>query len=126
MNALKWLGVAAVVVVLSASARAEDDKVDYAKLIVGKWEVSKAVEGGAPVGSLIEFTKDGKLKASIKTGDEPLMLEGTYKVVKDTFVMTLKMGDEEMTKTITITKISDKEMSTKSEDGKVVELKKKK
>ena len=95
MNALKWLGVAAMVVVANTSARAEDDKVDYAKLIVGKWEVTKADEASVPVGTLIEFTKDGKLKATIKKGDADENVEGTYKVVKNTFEVTLKMGDEE-------------------------------
>jgi uncharacterized protein (TIGR03066 family) len=125
MNALKWLGVAAVVVVLNASGRAEDDKVDYAKLIVGKWEVSKADEGTVPPGAVIEFTKDGKMKATLAKGGEDVTLEGTYKVVKDTFEMTMKVGDEERKQTITITKINAKEMSTKNKDGKVVELKKK-
>ena len=125
MNALKWLGVAAVVVVLGANARAEDDKVEYAKLIVGKWEVSKADEGTVPPGAIIEFTKDGKLKAMFKKGDEDTTIEGTYKVVKNTFEMTMKMGDEEKSQTITITKITEKEMSTKNKDGQVVELKKK-
>ena len=125
MNALKWLGVAAVVVVLNANARAEDDKVDYAKLIVGKWEVSKADDGTVPPGTLIEFTKDGKLKASFKKGDVDSTIEGTYKVVKNTFELTMKMGDEEKSQTITITKITDKELHTKNKDGKVVELKKK-
>lgn len=125
MNALKWLGVAAVVVLLNASARAEDEKVDYAKLIVGKWEVSKADEGTVPPGAVIEFTKDGKMKATLKKGGDDVTLEGTYKVVKDTFEMTMKVGDQERKQTITITKITDKEMSTKNKDGKVVELKKK-
>jgi uncharacterized protein (TIGR03066 family) len=124
MNALKWLGVAAVVVLLNASARAQD-KVDYEKLLVGKWEVTKADEGTVPPGALIEFTKDGKIKASFKKGEEDVTVEGTYKVEKNTFILTMKMGDEEKKQTITIIKISEKEMTTKNEDGKVVELKKK-
>ena len=109
---------------LSASARAEDDKVDYAKLIVGKWEVTKADEGTVQPGTLIEFTKDGKLKVTAK-GDAEVMFEGTYKVVKNTFEMSLKVGDEQKSQTITITKINDKEMATKNEKDKVVELKRK-
>lgn len=124
MNAMKWLGVAAMFSLLNAGARAED-KVDYAKMLVGKWEVSKADDGGVPVGALIEFTKDGKMKATLKKDDNDVTLEGTYKVEKNTFIMTMKVGDMEKTQTITITKITDKEMSTKSEDGKVVEMKKK-
>jgi len=123
MNALKWLGVAAMVVVVSASARSEDDKTDYAKLIVGKWEVTKSDEGSVPAGALIEFTKDGKLKATIKKGGEEENVEGTYKVVKNTFEVTIG-GDGGKMQTITISKINDKEMVIKDKDDKVVELKK--
>lgn len=125
MNALKCLGLAALLVSLAANSRAEDDKTDYKKLIVGKWEVSKADEGTVPEGTLIEFTKDGKLKITAKMGEEDFKIDGTYKVVKNTFVYTLKLGDEEKSQTITITKISEKEMATKNEDGKLVEMKKK-
>jgi len=121
---MKWLIAAVAVIVLNSGVRAED-KVDYKKLIVGKWEVSKADDGTVPVGTAIEFTKDGKMMVAGKKGDSDLKLEGTYKVVKNTFEMTLKLGDMEKSQTITITKIDEKEMHTKSEEGKVVELKKK-
>jgi uncharacterized protein (TIGR03066 family) len=122
MKALTWLGMAAAVLVLGAAARAQDK--DYAKMVVGKWEVSKADEGTVPVGTQIEFTKDGKMKVAGKKDDADLKLEGTYKVVKDKLTFTMKLGDAEKSQTITITKISDKEMSTKSEEGKAVDLKK--
>lgn len=125
MNALKWIVMAAVLVGLSASSRAEDDTKNYAKLIVGKWEVSKADEGTVPNGTPIEFTKDGKIKAIVGQGDDKVTIEGTYKVVKDRIEMTLKRGDQEKSQTITITKLTTKEMVTKNEEGKVVELKKK-
>ncbi len=124
MNAIKWLGVAAILSLASAGGRG-DDKTDYAKLIVGKWEVTKAEPGTVPEGTLIEFTKDGKMKVSAKKDGTDVTIEGTYKVEKNTFTMALKIGDEERKQTITITKISEKEMSTKDKDGKAVELKKK-
>ena len=124
MNALKLFAVVAVVCLLGPTVGAEE-KPDYAKLIVGKWEVSKADENTVPKGTLIEFTKDGKVKVTGKKDDKDVTFEGTYKVEKDTFALTMKVGDEERTQTITITKISDKEMATKNKDGKVVELKKK-
>ncbi len=123
MNTLRLFAVVAVVSLLGSAARG-DDKPDYAKLIVGKWEVTKADEGTVPDGAVIEFTKDGKVKATVKKDDEKVTIEGTYKVEKDTFTIVMKVGDEEKTQTITITKISEKEMSTKDEKGKVVELKK--
>jgi uncharacterized protein (TIGR03066 family) len=126
MNALKCLGLLALVVSFAANATAQDDKVDYKKLIVGKWEVSKADEGTVPTGTLIEFTKDGKLKIAAKMGDDEFKIDGTYKVVKNTFEFTLSLDGMEKSQTITITKISEKEMSTKNDEGKVVELKKQK
>ena len=123
MNALKLFAVVAVVGLVGVATRAEE-KPDYAKLIVGKWEVAKADEGTVSKGAVIEFTKDGKIKATGKKDDKEMTVEGTYKVEKDTFTLTMKVGEKEHTQTITITKISDKELSTKDKDGKVVELKK--
>jgi len=94
-------------------------------MVVGKWEVTKADEGTVPPGSVVEFTKDGKIKATMKKEDEETTAEGTYKIEGDAFVMTMKRGDKERTQKITITKLTDKEMATKNEDGKTVELKKK-
>ena len=124
MKALKWLGVAAMVVVLNTSGRAGEDT-DYAKLLIGKWEVTKADEGTVPVGSIIEFTRDGKFKASIKKGESQEVSEGTYKVEKETVTVTMKKDGEEQSKKVTLSKINEKEMTCKHEDGKIVELKKK-
>lgn len=124
MKALKWMGVAAMVVVFNASARAADEA-DVAKFLIGKWEVTKADEGTVPEGSIIEFTRDGKVKASIKKGESLEITEGTYKVEKDTVTVTMKKDGEEQSKKVTISKINEKEMTCKHEDGKVVELKKK-
>jgi len=124
MKALKWMGVAAMVVVLNGSARAADEA-DVAKFLIGKWEVTKADEGTVPEGSIIEFTRDGKVKASIKKGESLEVTEGTYKVEKDTVTVTMKKDGEEQSKKVTISKINEKEMTCKHDDGKVVELKKK-
>ena len=125
MNTPRMLAVGVLVVLLGAAARAQD-KVEYAKLIVGTWEVTKADPDTVPVGSVVEFAKDGKMKVVGKKGGAEEKIEGTYTVEKDTFTFTLKAGDQELKQTITITKISEKEMATKDKDGKVVELTKKK
>jgi uncharacterized protein (TIGR03066 family) len=124
MNALRLLSACAVVCFLSATVRAED-KIDYAKMLMGKWEVTKADDGTLPTGSIVEFAKDGVLKVTIKMGDSDMTLEGKYKVEGDKFTVTFKIGDDEQKNTITITKISDKEITTKDKDGKTVECKKK-
>lgn len=124
MKLTRVLAAAALVCLLGGLGRGQD-KTDYAKMLVGKWEVTKADVGTVPEGTVLEFTKDGKLKVTGKKGDENLTLEGTYKVEKNMFTFTIKVNDMERSQTITITKISDKEMSTKDKDDKVVELKKK-
>jgi len=101
------------------------DEADVAKFLIGKWEVTKAPEGTVPEGSIIEFTRDGKVKASAKKGESLEITEGTYKIEKDTVTVTMKKDGEEKSHKATITKINEKEMTCKHEDGKIVELKKK-
>lgn len=122
MYASKLFAVGTILCLLGGVSRGED-KTDYAKLIVGKWEVTKSAPGTVPVGDVVEFTKDGKMKVFAKKDDKNLTIEGTYKIEGNKFDMTLKIGDDEHKQTITITKISDKELATKDKDDKVVELK---
>jgi len=124
MNALKLLTVGAFALVFAAGARAEE-KSDLAKMLVGKWEITKADEGTIPVGTIVEFTKDGKCSVTMKVGDKEEKMDGKYKVEPHKFIVTFKQGDTEMSHTITVTKITDKEMTTKDDSGKVVESKKK-
>lgn len=123
MNTMRLVMVAVVAGLAGLGARA-DEKKDIAKLIVGKWEATKADEGTLPVGSMVEFTKDGKLKVSVKDSD--MTLEGTYKIEGNKFHMTMKVGDDEHKQTINIKKITENELSTSDNEGKVVELKRKK
>jgi uncharacterized protein (TIGR03066 family) len=124
MKTLKLLAVVAIVFLYGTGVRAEE-KVDYAKTLVGKWEITKADEGTVPVGTIVEFTKDGKFIVTGKKDSKEENFEGTYTVEKDTFTFVVKIGDMEHKETITITKMTDKEMSTKDKDGKAVECKKK-
>jgi uncharacterized protein (TIGR03066 family) len=121
---LRLLAASAIVCLIGSAARAEE-KIDYAKMIVGKWEVTTADEG-LPKGSIVEFTKDGKLKVTGKKDETELSFDGTYKLEKNTFTFKIKVGEEEHSETITIDKISDKAMTTSNKAGKVVELTKKK
>jgi uncharacterized protein (TIGR03066 family) len=124
MNALKLLAAVTVVCLIGTAARA--DEKDYPKLIVGKWELTKVEEGGLPKGTVIEFTKDGKVKVTAKKDDKDFDLEGTYKVDGDKLMVTIKTGDDEHKQTITILKLTDGELHTKNEMGKEAELTKKK
>lgn len=125
MNILRGLTVCSVVLVLGLGVRAEE-KPDYAKLVVGKWEATKTDPDTLPKGSLVEFTKDGKLKVTVKEGGTDMTIEGTYKLTGSKFEMTMKIGDMEHKETIEIVKIDAKEMSTKDKDGKAVVLTKSK
>jgi uncharacterized protein (TIGR03066 family) len=125
MNALRLVAVAGVVGLLAAGARA-DEKADYAKKIVGKWELTKVEEGGLPKGTLVEFDKDGKVKVTVKAEDKEQVLEGTYKVEGESLMLTMKVGEDERKQTITLLKLDDKVMHTKNEMGKMSELTKKK
>ena len=126
MNAVRMLAVGAVVCLVATLAGADEKKGDYAKLIVGKWECTKADEGTLPTGTMIEFTKDGKLILSGKMGDQEFKMEGTYKLEGDKFDFTLKMGDQEHSDQITIKKLNDTTLSTANKEGKAVELTRKK
>lgn len=125
MKMMRLVAVAAVAVLVSVGAQAEETK-DYAKLILGKWEASKADEGTLPVGSTVEFLKGGKIKISIKAGDNDMAIEGTYKLQGDKFELAMKIGDDEHKQTIYIKKLTATELSTADKDGKAVVLTKKK
>jgi uncharacterized protein (TIGR03066 family) len=123
MKLVKVLAVGAVLCLFGSAGRG-DEKAD-AKLLVGKWEVTKADPGTAPPGAVVEFTKDGKVTVTHKQDDKDVSISGTYKLEGKKISFALKVGDEEKTKTITITKLSAKEMTTKDENDKTVELAKK-
>ena len=96
------------------------------KNIIGIWEITKS-DDGTPVGTTIEFTKDGKVKLTTPVGDQKLNIDGTYKVDGDKLTVTIKPSDQkETTDTLTITKLTDKVLITKDQKGKSDEFKKKK
>src|SRR5262245_10362404 len=71
----------------SAADDADKDKkdkaVDKAKL-VGTWELVKTdAKDAPPPGTLVEFTKDGKLKVTVEVGEKKVTLNGTYSVDGD-------------------------------------------
>ena len=93
--------------------------------IVGTWEVSK----GEPLGGIVEFSKDGKLKMTMKLGDTSLSMDGSYSVEGEILKVSMKGPDgKERTETIKITKLTDKELVTEEKKGDkadITEFKKK-
>jgi uncharacterized protein (TIGR03066 family) len=120
--------VAAVVLVagLVGALHAQEKKADNESLIVGVWELTKADKGGPPVGTVMEFTKDGKIKMTGKADGKQFVANGTYFVNGNKFTGILKTPDREETGTVTIKKLTDKELVTEDDVGRVLEYKRKK
>ena len=125
MNTMRLLMAGFVVVALTSNVRSEEKK-DNTKLLIGAWEVTKADEGALPVGSVIEFAKDGKVKVTAKRGDKESTAEGTYTVAGDKLTVTLKHDDKEDKHAITIKKLTETEYVTENEKGKTATFKRKK
>jgi uncharacterized protein (TIGR03066 family) len=107
----------AAFVMLSFSARAEDK----ADKLVGKWEATK---GDIPAGSTAEFSKDGKIKVTLKRGDKTESKEGTYKLDGDTLKVTSKDGGMERTESFKLKKLTDKELVIGDKRDKEITFKK--
>ncbi len=123
MKVLHMAVAAFVAIAFATIGAAEDKKVDVKKLLVGKGEVTKADPETLPVGTVVEFTADGKLKVMEKRGDEKQMLEGTYTVDGDAFNIAIKVGDMEFKQKITVKKLTETELDTVDPDKKGVTFK---
>jgi uncharacterized protein (TIGR03066 family) len=118
-----------VVFVLAAGLAVADDKKDekktdeYPKLIVGKWEITKA-GGDVGPGSTLEFGKGGKFQMDVKAGDKKQAVDGKYKVEKDKVTITLMAGDQTFDQTLMIRKLTAEALELVDKDGGVDVLKK--
>ena len=110
-----------VVFVANGAVRADD-----ADKLIGKWEITKS-DNEAPVGTVVEFMKDGKMKAVVKHDGADLNLTGTYKLDGKKLSVKLMLGDEKIEHDYTITfKDKDETLEMADADKKVATLKKKK
>jgi uncharacterized protein (TIGR03066 family) len=100
--------------------------VDKAKL-VGTWELVKTdAKDAPPPGTLVEFTKDGKLKVTVEVGEKKVTLNGTCSVDGDKLKTKMTTPDgQEHSDTDTITKVTDKQLLLKGGKGENSEFKKK-
>jgi uncharacterized protein (TIGR03066 family) len=113
------LGVA--LVLCDGTAYAQEDN---AKKIVGIWELTKA-GSDLPVGTLVEFTKDLKLNATLKDGKDE-KITGTYLIEKDKItVKVIYMNQNLNPKTSTIKKLTDDALEIEDEDKTIDVFKKK-
>ena len=105
---------------VAAKANANKDK------LVGVWEVVKAEQGALPVGSTVEFGKDGKAKVTAVREGKESSVEGTFAVEGSKLTVTLKHGEKDVKHAITIKKLTDAEFVSENDKGKTAEFKRKK
>jgi uncharacterized protein (TIGR03066 family) len=125
MNVLRLVGAGVIVCMLAVGIRAGDKK-DNAKLVVGKWKVVKATPGTFPLGTVLDLSKDDKVKVIRSQDGKESIHAGTYEVDGAKIVITVTVEGKEQTHTLTITKISDTEMATDHGGGGTIEFKKEK
>jgi uncharacterized protein (TIGR03066 family) len=102
------------VMVAGVSADDKEEKIDIKKLI-GKWKQKDATKGGGK--EVIEFAKDGKVSVSFGGKDKELKFNGTYKVEENKVTATMKEDGKEESKTVTVTKLTDTELTLKDDRG---------
>jgi uncharacterized protein (TIGR03066 family) len=126
MNALRLVAsgllTLGLVLALPVGAKADANK----DKLVGVWEVVKADPGALPVGSTVEFGKDGKAKVTAVREGKETTAEGTFAVEGDKLTVTLKHGEKEVKHEITIKKLTDAEFVSVNEKSKTAEFKRKK
>lgn len=114
------LGIGMVLALAVGTAAGADEKFD-AKKLVGTWAPVNPKKGE---GMTLEFSKDGKLTVTGAAEGKDLKLEGTYKLEGDKLTFAIKFMDTEIKDTVTLTKLTDEEMSGKDKDGKEESFKK--
>ena len=108
-----------VVFAMAGSARADD-----AAKLLGKWEVTKS-GGDTPVGTLVEFAKDGKMTANVTVDGKELKLTGTYKLDGAKLKVNLMLNEQKIDHEFTLKFKGDDELTLEDPDKKVDTLKKK-
>ena len=106
--------VAVLALAFSATAVAQDKKIDGA-LLIGKWSPKDAKKEGDMT---LEFQKGGKLVLSAEIKGKMESMEGGYKLDGDKLEVSLKYGGDEKKESLKITKLTDAELVTEDNMGK--------
>jgi uncharacterized protein (TIGR03066 family) len=125
MNVMRLVVSGVILCVLFVESRAED-KTDNATRVIGKWQVVKATPGTFPLGTLLDLSKDDKVKVTAKRDDKEVIHEGTYNVEGANIIITVKVKGEKQKHVLTITKISETDMVTDHLGGGTIEFSKEK
>jgi uncharacterized protein (TIGR03066 family) len=112
------------VVALHGTARAEEKKAVDKDKLVGMWEAVKADPGTIPVGSVVEFTKDGKSKLTVKEGDKEKIATGTY-TVGDTIQLTMTHDGQTHNITLKVLRLTADDAVFENQEGKSVTFRRK-
>jgi uncharacterized protein (TIGR03066 family) len=132
MKALGLAVLSCLIVVFAGSVQSQDKKDKdtkdtkdpNAKKIVGIWELTKS-GGDLPVGTLIEFTTDSKLIASIKGDDGKVeKVNGTYTVASDKLTVKVDLNGT-VEESATIKKLTEDALEIEDKDKKVDVFKRK-
>ena len=115
----------AAVLGLVVFATAGSAKADDAAKLLGKWEVAKSA-GDTPVGTLVEFAKDGKMTANVTVDGKELKLTGTYKLDGTKLKVNLTLNEQKIDHEFAVKFNGDDELTLEDADKKVDTLKKKK
>src|SRR5262249_27988714 len=89
---------------------------DTAKKLVGLWELVKT-EGTGPLGSTVEFTKDGKTRIHAKVKDKEFDFNCTYKVEGDKLTVTITVEGKTHLEINKIKKLTDMELVLEDAKG---------
>jgi uncharacterized protein (TIGR03066 family) len=123
MFALRLLIAGLLVVAFNGKSQA-DEKPDFAKMIVGTWEVTKGDMSTVQEGSVFTFDKDGNVKMVLVFGKQKATFQATYKIEGNTLITQVN-GAPGPGRKQTLKKISDKELVWEETSKKLTELKKK-
>jgi uncharacterized protein (TIGR03066 family) len=123
MSAVRLLLAGLVLAVAGSNANAQE-KTDWAKMIVGKWEVTKGDMSTVQEGSIFTFDAAGNLTLNLVFGKQKTTFQATWKIEGDTLTTQVK-GSPPPGRKQTLKKISDKELVWEETNKKVTELKKK-
>jgi uncharacterized protein (TIGR03066 family) len=121
MRAITGAALAAVLLLVSAGARAQDDEPVFdKKKLVGKWEPADSKKGARAV---MEFKKAGKMVITITLDEKDLTLDGTWDLKEDKLDVTLELDGKETTTTFKLKKLDDKTLEyVEPKDKKTITL----
>ena len=86
----------------------------------------KATPGTFPLGTILNLSKDDKVKVIGTRDGKKSIHVGTYEVDGATIVITVKVAGKKQKHTLTVTKISDTGMATNHGGGGTIEFAKEK